>query len=376
MNQKTGVGVIGCGNISAAYFRLASLFRNIKIKSCADLNLETAKNQAEEFGIVALDVASLLKSSEIEIIVNLTVPDAHYEVSKSILEAGKHVYSEKPLTLSLPEALQLHELAETKGLLVAGAPDTFLGGVHQQARDLVDSGAIGRITGGTCHVMDHGMEHWHPNPDFFYQPGGGPILDLGPYYLGNLINLIGPISRVTAFSSTPKKVRTITSEERFGETIPVKTPTTVHALLQFDNGALVTLGASWDVWDHGHPHMELYGTEGTLRIPDPNIFSGVLQISARDGGFDPVPKWDHPFGIENEEYDSGWIANYRSAGLADLARAIREGREARCLIQRPLHAVEVMTGILQSAKTGRAIEMATTCTRPDPLGPEDAETLI
>jgi predicted dehydrogenase len=122
--------------------------------------------------------------------------------------------------------------------------------------------------------------------------------------------------------------------------------------------------------------MELYGTEGTLRIPDPNIFSGVLQISARDGGFDPVPKWDHPFGIENEEYDSGWIANYRSAGLADLARAIREGREARCLIQRPLHAVEVMTGILQSAKTGRAIEMATTCTRPDPLGPEDAETLI
>ena len=376
MNAKLGVGVIGCGNISSAYFRLAPLFRNIEIKACADLKAETAQNQAAEFGILAMDVDSLLANRDVEIIVNLTVPDAHFMVSKSIIESGKHVFSEKPLTLSLDEAIKLKVMAETRGVKLACAPDTFLGGVHQQARNLIDSDSIGNVTGGTCHVMSHGMEHWHPNPDFFYKPGGGPIMDLGPYYIGNLIQLIGPVNRVTALATIPQQTRTISSEERFGDKISVETPTTIHAVLEFKNKALITLGSSWDVWNHGHPNMELYGTNGSLRIPDPNFFSGELQLASEEGDFESVQQWVHPLGKVNEEHDSGWMANYRTVGLADLARAILEGNDARCQIDRPLHAVEVMTSILQSTETEKTIQMTTTCTRPEPLGPEKARNLM
>ena len=187
MAKKLGVGVIGCGNISAAYFRLAPLFRGIEMRACADINAEAAKARAAEFGLRAETVDGLLAAQDIDIIVNLTVPAAHYGVSKQILDAGKHVYSEKPFVLSVAEGLDLKKRAEKKGLRIGSAPDTFLGGAHQLARAIVDSGKLGRITSGTCHVMNHGMEHWHPNPDFFYAPGGGPILDLGPYYLANLI---------------------------------------------------------------------------------------------------------------------------------------------------------------------------------------------
>ena len=202
MISKSGIGFIGCGNISGTYFRLLPMFKNIEIIGCADLNQEVAQNQASEFGICAMEIDDLLQNQNIDIIVNLTVPDAHFEVSKSILEAGKHVFSEKPLTLSLDDAMHLEKLAYSKGLLIAASPDTFLGGAHQQARSLIDSGTIGRVTGGTCYIMNYGMEHWHPNPDFFYKNGGGPIFDLAPYYITNLINLIGPVQRVTALSST------------------------------------------------------------------------------------------------------------------------------------------------------------------------------
>ena len=376
MTSQSGIGFIGCGNISGTYFRLLPMFKNIEIIGCADLNQEVAQNQASEFGICVMKIDDLLQDQNIDIIVNLTVPDAHFDVSRSILEAGKHVFSEKPLTLSLDDAIKLKELADSKGLLIAATPDTFLGGAHQQARYLIDSGAIGKITGGTCHIMNYGMEHWHPNPDFFYKKGGGPIFDLAPYYITNLINLIGPITRVTALSSTSNSERIITSEERYGETISVETPTTFHAVLDFDNDILVSMGASWDVWNHGHPQMELYGTEGVLQIPDPNNFSGDLHISSKDGNFELISKWDHPFNVENEEYDTGWIANYRSAGIADLVRAIFDKREARCHIQRPLHTVDVMTAIHKSAETGKAIKILSSCDRPDPLGPEEARTLM
>src|SRR5690606_27065083 len=176
MAKKLGVGVIGCGNISAAYFRLAPLFRGIEMRACADINMEAAKARAAEFGLRAETVDGLLAASDIDIVVNLTIPAAHYAVSKQILDAGKHVYSEKPFVLSVADGLDLMKRAEKKGLRIGSAPDTFLGGAHQLARSIVDSGKLGRITSGTCHVMNHGMEHWHPNPDFFFQPGGGPIL--------------------------------------------------------------------------------------------------------------------------------------------------------------------------------------------------------
>ena len=203
MAKKLGVGVIGCGNISTTYLGLAPLFRGIVMRACADINMDAAKARAKEYKVRAETVEDLLKADDIDIVVNLTVPAVHYEVSKQVLDAGKHVYSEKPFVLSVKEGLDLQKRAEKKNLRVGSAPDTFLGGAHQLARNLIDGGKVGRITSGTCHVLSHGMEHWHPNPDFFFQPGGGPILDLGPYYISNLIQLIGPVKRVRRADDDP-----------------------------------------------------------------------------------------------------------------------------------------------------------------------------
>lgn len=376
MAKKLGVGVIGCGNISAAYFRLAPLFRGIEMRACADINAEAAKARAAEFGLRAETIDGLLAAADIDIIVNLTVPAAHYEVSKQILDAGKHVYSEKPFVLSVAEGLDLKKRAEKKGLRIGSAPDTFLGGAHQLARDIIDSGKLGRITSGTCHVMNHGMEHWHPNPDFFFQPGGGPILDLGPYYLANLIQLIGPVKQVAALTTIPFKERTISSKPRFGEKVPVNTPTTIHALLEFANGAAVSLNASWDVWQHGHAPMELFGDEGTIYVPDPNFFGGNVRYTQKADPVKKLPKWDHPFAVPNQQHSQGMMANYRTAGLADMAIAIGEGRPHRCSMELALHAVEVMTGVLKSGETGKFVAMKTSCERPEALGVREARALL
>ncbi|CAG0950662.1 MAG: Gfo/Idh/MocA family oxidoreductase [Rhizobiaceae bacterium] len=376
MAKKLGVGVIGCGNISAAYFRLAPLFRGIEMRACADISAEAAKARAAEFGLRAETVDGLLAAGDIDIIVNLTVPAAHYEVSRQILDAGKHVYSEKPFVLSVAEGIDLKKRAEKKGLRVGSAPDTFLGGAHQLARAIVDSGKLGRITSGTCHVMNHGMEHWHPNPDFFFQKGGGPILDLGPYYLANLIQLIGPVKQVAALATIPFKERTITSKPRYGQKVPVDTPTTIHALLEFANGAAVSLNASWDVWQHGHAPMELFGDEGTIYVPDPNFFGGNIRYTQKADPVKKLPKWDHPFAVPNQQHAQGMLANYRAAGLADMAIAIGEGRPHRCSMELALHAVDVMTGILKSGETGKFVAMKTTCERPEALGVREARALL
>ena len=376
MARELGVGIIGCGNISTTYFSLAPLFKGLKVLACSDLNMNAAELRAEEYGVKAQTIEDLLANDELDIIVNLTIPDAHYAVSKRILEAGKHVYSEKPLVLSLGQGEDLRRIASGKGLSVGCAPDTFLGGAHQLARAFIDKGGIGRITSGTCHVMSPGMEMWHPNPDFFFLPGGGPILDLGPYYIANLINLIGPVKRVAALTSMASETRTITSQPRAGEVIRVKTPTNVHALLEFRNGATVTLSASWDVWSHRHANMELYGTEGSLYVPDPNFFGGLVEASGRHKDIHPLENWDHPFGVNNQDHANGPRANYRTAGLADMAVAILEGRDARCSLERALHGVDVMTAILKSGETGEFVTLSTTCTQPAALGIEEAQALL
>jgi predicted dehydrogenase len=376
MERELGVGIIGCGNISTAYFTLAPLFKGIKVVACSDINMNAAELRAEEFGVKAQTVEELLANPDVDVVVNLTIPDAHYPVSKQILEAGKHVYSEKPLVLSLEQGEDLRRLAKEKGLSVGCAPDTFLGGSHQLARQYIDQGGIGRVTSGTCHVMSPGMEMWHPNPDFFFLPGGGPILDLGPYYIANLINLIGPVKRVGALTSMASETRTITSEPRNGDVIPVKTPTNIHALLEFVNGATITLSASWDVWCHRHANMELYGTDGSLFVPDPNFFGGVVEATGKNKEIKPLEAWDHPFGIDNQESQHGPRANYRTAGLADMALAIIEGRDARCSLDRVLHGVDVMTAILKSGETGAFVTLSTTCTQPAALGVEEARALL
>ena len=327
--------------------------------------------------IRALSLPDLLANPDVDVVINLTIPDAHFGVSKAILDAGKHAYSEKPLTLGLQDGLALRALATAKNLRVGCAPDTFLGGAHQQARALIDDGAIGTVTAGSSAVMSHGMEHWHPNPDFFFLPGGGPMLDLGPYYIANLINLIGPVRRVAALTSAASATRTITSQPRNGETIPVKTPTNIHALLEFANGATVNLSTSWDVFAHKRAHMEVYGTEGSLFLPDPNFFGGTVERAGRDGTIAAITPWDHPFSRPNHQsQNQGMLANYRAAGLADMVAAIIGGRDHRCSLDRTLHGVEVMTAVLQSGETGQFVTLQTTCTRPAALGPDDAQALL
>lgn len=373
---KQGVGIIGCGNISTSYLGLAPMFDAIDMRAVADINPDAARGRADEYGVRADTVEALLASNDIDIVVNLTIPAAHFEVSSQILKAGKHVYSEKPFVLSLEKGAELKRLADAHDLRIGSAPDTFLGGAHQMARKLIDDGAIGRVTSGTCFVMGHGMEHWHPNPDFFYLPGAGPVLDIGPYYITNLIQLIGPIRRVAALSSTPSESRTILSEPRRGETIPVKTPTTIHALLEFENGAAITLCTSWDVWGHGHKPMELYGTEGSLDVPDPNFFSGDVVLTKPNQSPEAVVQWNHPFGILNQGEGASARANYRTAGLADMATAIQEGRTHRCSLDLALHAVDAMTSILKSGETGQFIDLQTSCKRPEPLDPDAARALM
>ena len=376
MAKSLGIGVIGCGNISATYFKFAPLFRGIEMRACADLNMAAAQARAREFSLRAETVDGLLAAKDIDIVVNLTIPAVHHEVSRQILDAGKHVYSEKPFVLSVKDGLDLKKRAEKKGLRVGSAPDTFFGGSHQFVRHLIDAGKVGAITSGTCHVMSHGMESWHPNPDFFFQPGAGPVLDLGPYYIADLIQFIGPVKQVVAITSIPAKQRTITSKPRAGEKIPVNTPTTVHGILHFENGAVISLDSSWDVWSHGHAPMELYGETGSIFVPDPNFFGGQVVYTKGEKPVKTPPKWPHPFGVANERHPHGMMANYRTAGLADMALAILEGRPHRCSLDLALHTVEVMTGLLKSGETGKFVAMQTSCERPEALGVRQASALL
>lgn len=375
--KTVGVGIIGCGNISTSYLKLAPLFKALEVRAVADLNMDAAKARAEEFSVRASTIDDLLASDDIEIIVNLTIPAAHFDVTKRILEAGKHAYSEKPFVLTLEEGEALRSLAAEKGLRVGSAPDTFLGGAHQLARAAIDENLVGDIIGGTCHVMSRGMEAWHPNPDFFFQPGGGPILDLGPYYVTNLVQLIGPVKAVTAMASASFPTRTIGNGPREGETVPVDTPTNIHAVLEFENGALITLGASWDVCAHRHENMELYGTDGSLYLPDPNFFGGEVYLAKQDGDTTAIASRNHAFEIPNAKDGQGNdCANYRCAGLADMAAAVATGGPHRCSLELATHVVEIMTAILQAAEERRWVEMVTSCERPDALLPDQARALL
>jgi len=343
--------------------------------------MAAAEARAKQFNVKAQSVKDLLKNKDLQIVINLTVPAVHYKVSKQILDAGKHVYSEKPLTLSYKDALALQKYAAKKKLRVGSAPDTFLGGSHQQARKAIDDGDIGKIVSGTCHFMGPGMEMWHPNPDFFFLPGGGPMLDMGPYYISNLVNLIGPVKRVVALSGTGRKERVINSQPtnpRNGEKLKVKTPTTYHALLEFAQGACVTVSLSWDVWAHKHQNMELYGQTGAMFVPDPNFFGGDVMVAGADQTPKAIEKWDHPFNKLNWGRPGGELqwANYRCAGLADMADAIMKKRLARCDISMVAHVVEVMTAVMESGTTHKVIKLKSTCKRPAPLGPDDARALM
>lgn len=380
MAKTYGIGIMGAGTISSTYLRRAPLFKGIELRGVADIIPERSKEKGETFGVKPMTPEELLASPDIDVVVNLTPPLAHYGVSWAAITHGKHAYSEKPFALSLKEGKALRKEADKRGLYIGSAPDTFLGGGHQQVRQFVDGGQLGKITGGTAHVMSRGMEHWHPDPIFFFQPGGGPILDVGPYYVTNLIQLLGPVKRVTAFSGKGKKTRVVGTPNvpLSGKKFKVETPTTIHGVMEFESGAIVTIGASWDVMSHGHTPIELYGENGSIYVPDPNFFGGDITITDATGAKTKLEPWDHPFSRPNYEARDGRLSlsDYRSAGLAEMVQAIDKKKPARCGIDLALHAVDVMTSLLKSGETGKVITMTTTCKRPKPLRPEDAAALL
>jgi predicted dehydrogenase len=370
MASKAKVGIIGCGNISEAYLRLAPRFSNVEVVAVADVVPAAAKARAEQFNVKALSVDDLLKEQDIDVVVNLTVPAAHYDITKAILSAGKHAYTEKPLALNARDAAKLVAEADKRRLKLGSAPDTFLGAGAQTVRQLLDKGTIGKVVGGSAYVLSHGMEHWHPSPGFFFQPGAGPIFDIGVYYITTLVSLLGGVSSVTAMASTGSPTRLVTAEGPMrGKKIKVTTPTNINAILAFEKGAQITIGASWDVWKHGHPNpIEFYGTEGSMLVPDPNFFSGTILYSQRDGDYVEVDSASGAFGAHNWPFAGPFSrANYRMLGVSDLVDAARSKREPRCSGRMAAHVVEVMEAILKSAEKKSFVAIKSKVERPAPV---------
>lgn len=351
-----GVGIIGCGNISGAYIKASRSFPVLDIRAVADLRPEVAAARAAEHGLVAKPIGALLSDPSIDLVINLTIPRAHVEVGLRALAAGKHVYSEKPLGIAFAEGKRLIDAAAAAGLRVGSAPDTFLGGAHQTARQLIDKGAIGQPIGGTAFFMCPGHESWHPDPAFYYDFGGGPMLDMGPYYITDLVNLLGPVAQVSGMTSMARRERTITSAPRKGQVMPVHVPTHVSGSLRFANGAIVQIAMSFDVAGHNHLPLEIYGTEASLIVSDPNNFGGEVKLKR------PGSDWeDETVALP---YADG---NYRSLGVADMAHGILADRPHRASGALALHVLEVMEAFDKSSRTGQVVEMTTTVERPAPI---------
>lgn len=374
--RSLGIGVVGCGNISMTYLRNAALFRGIELRACADLAPEMAQLRAEEYGIRAESVESLLAAQDVDLVLNLTVPNAHYGITMAALAAGKHVFTEKPLAATAAEGRALVAEARQRGLALGSAPDTFLGAAGRLARRLMDEGAIGRPIAGTAFMMGRGMEHWHPSPQFYYQPGGGPVLDMGPYYLTMLVNLLGPVRRVQAMSSIGSAERLITAPgPNSGTSFAVGTPTTIMALLEFAAGAVVTLGMSWDVFRHGNHPIELHGTAGSLRLPDPDTFGGTVALSTGGGDWQHMATEQALHGQLNWPYTAPDRANYRMLGVADMARAIATGSAPRASGDLALHVLEVMEAILEAGASGQGVNIPEGGARAAALPEADAAAL-
>ena len=344
------IGIVGCGNISETYFECQKIFNNFKIVACADINNEAASNAASKYNVKALSVEEILENNEIDLIINLTIPAAHKEIITKSLQNGKHCFSEKPLAMNFAEGIEIEKLANEKGLYVGCAPDTFLGAAGQNAKKLIDDNKIGKIVLRTFNLMSHGMEHWHPNPDFFFKPGAGPVFDVGVYYITQLINLLGPVKSINAISGTASDERTITSKPRYGEKIKVETPTTLMGSLEFQNNAKVQFFCTWDVWKNKHSTIELYGLDGSMIVPDPNFFSGDLLISQKDSDWEIINNDQMLLGIPNKTDNDGVkIANYRGIGLSDMIDAISNQRQARCSLDLAVRVLEAMECIIKSS---------------------------
>ena len=349
--MKHRVGIIGCGNISDTYLGISAKFDSLEVIAVSDMDITKRDAQAAKYGVRALEIDALL-ASDVDVIVNLTPPVAHASVTMQALEAGKHVYSEKPLAVSLEDGWAIRDLALRKNLRVGCAPDTFLGAGLQTARNLLERGAIGTPLNAFASMMSRGPEGWHPNPGFFYQPGAGPLFDMGPYYITALIHFFGGIQSVTASARKSLEARVAGT----GAVIPVNTVTHVSANLEFASGCIATLLLTFDVQQSTLPRFELYGTTGTLIAPDPNIFDGPVLLR----------------GAQSEDWTEQPVTrpyndNSRGLGLAEMMEAHRQGHPHRASLDLALHVLETMHAILSSAERGERVKLETSVTQPELL---------
>lgn len=355
-SSKITCAIIGCGNISDTYITNLKRFPTIELKYCCDIIDEKAIEKSEKYNLTYKNLNDIYASEDIDLIVNLTNPSSHFEVSLKAIEHGKHVYTEKPLATTYEEAELLVEKAKEKGLSIGCAPDTFFGGVWQTARKLIEDGWIGKPISATAFMLCRGHESWHPSPEFFYKPGGGPLFDMGPYYLTTLVFLLGPIKEVFAYGKKTFDKRTITSKEKFGASIDVEVLTHINTVIKFENEVLCSMIMSFDTWAHCLPYIEVYGEYGSLSLPDPNCFGGTIKYYNQY-----TQRWSEVPTI----YDV--FDNLRGIGIADMAEGIKNNKPFRTHFEIGLHILEVMEKILESAIKATPLSIETRCTPPSPI---------
>jgi len=353
------IGIAGIGNISKVYLdNLTGMFgQRVKVTAVTDILFERAEKAAADYGLKAFrSVREMVKGSAVDMVLNLSQPKFHYEIALACVKAGKHIYNEKPLCVNADDAARLLETAAAKGVRVGGAPDTFLGAGIQTSIKLLNDGWIGKPVAAAAFMLNHGPEDWHPSPEFFYKNGGGPMFDMGPYYLTALIAALGPVSRVSGSAKIGIKKRTITSEPLRGTVIDVEVPTYISGVLEFSNGAVGTIITSYEVYSHTLPFIEIYGTEGTLRLPDPNTFGGPVYVRRfRENEWSQLPL------LKN------YPENSRGIGITDMAEAIEENRPHRACGELAFHVLNMMHGIHEASAHGRYRKIKGKCKKPAAL---------
>ena len=384
MKKIFKVGLIGCGHIAETYFRAHKYFNNFKIIKCADINKRAANECAKNYNIESVSINEILKDKKIDIILNLTIPTAHYIVAKNALLNDKHVYSEKPLAVNFKDGSSLVKIAKRKKLLIGNAPDTFLGGGNQKAKELLEKKTIGKIKFGTAIFAFPGIQSYHPNPEpWFAKNGGGPVIDMGPYYLTALVNLLGPAKNVTSISNNNTKKRIIGIGPKKGKKIKVNCPTTFFSTITFHNGTIIRLTLSFDVISHLRNHIELYGEKGSMIVPDPNMFGGSVLLSTKLGN-----KWKNyrtnkmvlgKINIRTQSSranESPTNANYRGVGLSEMIYSIQNRKKHRCNGELSLHVLNIIEGIHKSAKNGKKFKITTKCEKPKRFANSEIKSII
>ena len=384
MNKVFKIGLIGCGHIAETYFRAEKYFNNIKIIKCADINEKASKRCALNFGIKSVTVNELLKDKEIEIILNLTIPKAHYQISKKALINGKHVYSEKPLAINLNDGKKLLKISKKKKLYLGNAPDTFLGGGIQKSKELVEKNIIGNVKLGNAVFAFPGIQSYHPNPEpWFTKKEGGPVIDMGPYYITALVNLLGPAKKVTGTIIQGQKYRTIGIGPKKGKKFKVECPTTYLSTITFKNNSVIRLTLSFDVIAHQRNHIELYGEKGSMIVPDPNMFGGsVLTCNKLGDNWKEFKTTKMPLGRINIRTQSSRAnetptnANYRGVGLSEMAYSIENKRKHLCSGEISLHVLDIITSIMKAARSGKTQYIKTFCAKPKKFSKLDIKKLL